>query len=72
MTLEQQVHDLEVRLRRAEDRIARLTLDSHPPVDFLERICEALNSGELMLGGSTDTGRRVYVEAGRLKGHTSR
>lgn len=79
MTLEQQVHQQEVTIRRLQDKllelertVEKLEKNSHPPVDILECICEALNSGKLMFKGSTDTGQRVYIEAGRLRGHTSR
>lgn len=76
MTLEQQVHEHEVIIRRLTDRIRRLERiveklekDSHPPIDFIERIAEAINKRELKLAGSTDTGQKIYVDVALIKGN---
>lgn len=56
MTLEQQVHQLQVavdNLKRVVERQARLIealqKDSHPPVDIVARVAQAINNREMIL-----------------------
>lgn len=60
MTLDKQVHEHEMIIRRLSDRIVRLERiverlekDSHEPIDFVERIALAIRADELRITGVT-------------------
>lgn len=44
------------RIKALEERVKALEVDSHPSVDIVERIMQAINSGELKLRGNSHEG----------------
>lgn len=75
MTLEHQVHQHEMTILQLRDRVKqlesiveRLEKNSHEPIDFLDRICEAIRTGEIHITGITSGSHTRINRASRSNG----